>query len=315
MCDRGINKVSYMSGFDNFKIEQTNFINVENKSLHERIDSHDVSIPINFMGYLNSPDATLKITVDTTDPYHTAEIEGFIIKTSSLNFTSNNETKDLVITINPDTDFENDGLVLNLELTSKDGTDSSLFNDDTNSFDVFTGLVSDVKGKKLAIQTLPKSNYETIVIPVGVIAEEGKEIEFSVSSQNLPEDIEVYLEDRLNKQFINLSKENYVITLKNKLERIGQFYIHTTSKSLSDEEIIENSKSIHVFKSNKREVTISGLNSKTTLKVFSILGEELMNTQIYKGVNKIELLNFSAGIYIIKLNSELGVISKKIILE
>ncbi len=196
------------------------------------------------------------------------------------------------------------------------GYDSSMFNDTASNFEIFTGLVSNDERKKLAIQTLPKLNYNEIIIPVGLIAEADKEVEFSVNTQNLPEDLEVYLEDRLNHQFINLSKENYAITLKNKAEGVGQFYIHTTHKKLSNEDILKNRNSISIFKSGKREITISGLKDKANIGVYSILGEELMNTQVTsKGANKIGLLSFSAGIYIVKLHSELGVISKKIILE
>ena len=50
-------------------------------------------------------------------------------------------------------------------------------------FTIYTELVGDQEGTKLAIQTLDKD--DTSIIPVGVIANVGKEITFSLESENL----------------------------------------------------------------------------------------------------------------------------------
>ena len=61
------------------------------------------------------------------------------------------------------------------------GYDSKLFSGLANSFSVYTELVGDKQGEKLAIQTLDKD--DTSIIPVGVIANVGKEITFSLESE------------------------------------------------------------------------------------------------------------------------------------
>ncbi|MDY0780099.1 T9SS type A sorting domain-containing protein [Tenacibaculum sp. IB213877] len=196
------------------------------------------------------------------------------------------------------------------------GYDSKLFGGITSDFTVFTELLSDNDGRRLAIQALPNENIEDFIIPVGLIAEAGKEINFSVNTMNLPSGIQVYLEDRLNNEFINLSEQTHKVVLNNASNGIGQFYLHTTSERLSSEDIIKNISNVSIYKSAKQEITIAGLQAKATVNVYSLLGKELVSTSINSnGVSKINLPSLSTGIYIVKVNSDLGEITKKIILE
>ena len=195
------------------------------------------------------------------------------------------------------------------------GYDSSMFGGVTQEFGVFTQLVSNDEGKKLAIQTLPNSDIQTMVIPVGLIAEANKEVTFSVAATNLPSGVEIYLEDRVNNTFTNLLEGNHTITTKTAVNGIGQYYIHTSAK-LSTDDISQNMANVSIYNSAKNEITVTGLQAKANVKVFSLLGEELVNTTIESnGVSKVALPNLSTGVYIVKLNSVLGSTTKKIILE
>ncbi|TCI85346.1 beta strand repeat-containing protein [Tenacibaculum sp. M341] len=196
------------------------------------------------------------------------------------------------------------------------GYDSKMFGGTNYNFAVFTQLASDDNGEKLAIQTLPDNNYDAIVIPVGLTANQGKKIDFSINSQSIPTGVDIYLEDRSNNTFTNLSQENYSLTLKNDSNGIGQFYIHMSPKSLSSEDIDQNIKKISIYKSSSKEITITGLQGEAKVNVYSLLGEEMLNTDIKSnGTSSIALNNFANGIYIVRLNSSLGSITKKIVLE
>ncbi len=198
------------------------------------------------------------------------------------------------------------------------GYDSSMFGGVSHDFAVFTELLSDSKGERLSIQTLPDSDYNTMVIPVGLIAAAGEEVTFSVNPENLPEGFLVYLEDKVNDTMSNLSEGNHKVTLQNALNGTGQFYIHTTSRSLSNEDITKDNSNINIYKSSAKAVTVSGLQQKATMKVFSILGEELVSTGITpsNGVSKtIALDNLSTGVYIVRLTSRQSNVTRKIILE
>jgi len=194
------------------------------------------------------------------------------------------------------------------------GYDSKMFGGITYDFAVFTELVSENEGNKLAIQTLPTDNSEAI--PVGIIANAGEEIIFSVESLNLTDGTQVYLENKLTGDFINLSEQTYKTTLKDDANGVGQFYIHTSAKSLSTDDIIANNAKISIYKSNTNQITINGLNTKASVSVFSLLGTSVMNTTINgKGTNTINLPTLSAGVYMVKLNSEYGQVTKKVTLN
>ncbi|MCD8445811.1 T9SS type A sorting domain-containing protein [Tenacibaculum finnmarkense] len=201
------------------------------------------------------------------------------------------------------------------------GYDSKMFTDTTSNFDVFTELISDNKGNKLAIQTLPTSKIEEMIIPVGLTAKSGKEVTFSVNTQNLPADVKIYLEDRKTNTFTNISEKSHKIVLENQAKGTGQFYIHTTSKDLEiasiPENLQEDLQKINIFKSANNSVTITGLQNKnTSVNVFSMLGKKVISKQFKAtGVHVIQLPKTAKGVYIVELTSNSEKITKKIILE
>lgn len=198
----------------------------------------------------------------------------------------------------------------------ENGYDSRIFGGVEHDFALFTELISNNEGDKLGIQTLPNNNYETMIIPVGIIAEADKEITFSVESLNLPENIDVFLEDRINGEFINLSEDAYKTTLTSDSNSSGQFYIHTTSEKLSTDDIAQNISDISIYKSAKQEITITGLQDDAKVTLYSLLGKKAFTTDISSnGKSLITIPSLAKGIYIVKLTSKLGGITKKIALD
>ncbi|AUC15753.1 hypothetical protein BTO06_11595 [Tenacibaculum sp. SZ-18] len=196
------------------------------------------------------------------------------------------------------------------------GYDSKIFSEDASDLKIYSELITNNEGKKLAIQTLPNADHATMIIPVGLVAGADQKLTFSVSSSNLPSGIEIYLEDRVSNTFVNLSEGDHTITTKADINGIGQYYIHASSAKLSNEDITQNISNVSIYKSANNEITVAGLQAKGNVKVFSLLGEELVNTDINSsGLSKIALPNLSTGVYVVKLNSILGNITKKIILE
>lgn len=197
------------------------------------------------------------------------------------------------------------------------GYDSKMFGGVNTGFAIFTQLVSNDMGKKLAIQTLPNANYETMVIPVGLIAKAGKELTISAKAMNLPQGLQIYLEDRKNGVFTNISEENYTFTLNEDANGIGQFYIHTSSKALSTETVTQNLKNVSIYKSSASTLTIAGLQTrKATINMYSMVGKEVFKTNFTSnGVQTVNLPVLASGVYLVKVSSELGNLSKKIIIE
>ncbi len=197
------------------------------------------------------------------------------------------------------------------------GYDGEVFGGITSSFQIFSGLVSNEEDKKLSIQSIPNSNHETMVIPIGVNAVSGSEIIFSSENKNIPNGLNVYLEDKTTNSFIELNENSseYKVILTEDLNGTGTFYLHTRSKALATES--ESLTTINVFTNTKNEIVITGMVAKEiSLDLFTILGKKVHTTKFSsEGNSKIKLPKLSKGIYLTKVKSNTSEVTKKIILE
>lgn len=195
--------------------------------------------------------------------------------------------------------------------------DIGMFDGVASDIRIYTQLISNNEGISFRRQALPDSGYESMVISVGVKAAAGKEITFSADALNLPSGIKVFLEDRLTNTFTRLDETNseYKVTLTEILNGVGRFYIHTTESVLSTEDVILNS--VRIFKTDAATLKITGLpQGKTSFYLYNILGKKMITTIFTSNGNKeISLSKLASGIYLAKMQTEKGAISKKIILE
>ncbi len=91
--------------------------------------------------------------------------------------------------------------------------------------------------------------------------------------------------------------------------------MHTTESVMSTEDVILNS--VRIYKTDASTLKITGLpQGKTSFYLYNILGKEMMSTLFTSNGNKeISLSKLASGIYLAKMQTEKGAISKKIILE
>lgn len=197
------------------------------------------------------------------------------------------------------------------------GYDGETFTGIENSLDVYTKLLSEDNGKNYQIQSLPSSDFENMVISVGVKAASGKEVTFAAEALNLPEGINVFLEDRITNTFTQLNKiDGKYTTIVDSNITESRFYIHTTTSSVlnTDEEILN---TISIYNTNNSNLRITGLKKgKTTLKLYNLLGKQILNSTFNKeGLKDLSLPKFATGIYIVQLETEAGKLNKKITLK
>ncbi len=196
------------------------------------------------------------------------------------------------------------------------GYDSTTFGGLANEFDIYTHLVANSNGEDLAIQSLPNTNLETMIIPVGITAAAGEELIISANAVNIPEGLNIYLEDKIDGSFTLLnSTSTFTTTADEDLNGIGRFYIHTTSTALSDNQVSLSNVSMYLV---DRNLTITGVHTgNTNVRVYDLLGKEVHNTSFKgTGLNKITMpKNLAIGVYVVKLEAQIESISKKIILN
>ena len=202
------------------------------------------------------------------------------------------------------------------------GYDAGMFTGVSNSFSVYTHLVTDSDGIDFTLQALPDNDYENIIIPIGLNADSGKEITFSINHQNLPSNLMVFIEDKEENTITRLDEasSDHKITLSSNLDGIGRFYLRTSTTDLSKTLDIHefNLNQVSMYMSSARTLRISGLKGdNTTLKVYNILGKRILNQKLQANTQiDIAIPNHvKQGIYIVKLETDKGNINKKIFLK
>ena len=278
-------------------------------------------------------DGTTYQTYNLVNPLEVAPAQGFFVDikdsvtSADIVFETSNQSHQSTDTFMRETPMANFELTIEGDHTKStakvfyvtgkttgfdNGYDSKIFSGVTNDFSVYTELVGDKQGEKLAIQTLDKD--DTSIIPVGVIANVGKEITFSLKSENLNEDVSIYLEDKLTGAFINVSETTYQATITEEAQSVGRFYIHTTEASLSTESLNENN--ISIYKSSLNEITIKGLTEEATFKMFSITGQKVLETIVrFNEQAKVRLPSLNSGVYIIRVSDGVHQINRKFVIN
>lgn len=196
------------------------------------------------------------------------------------------------------------------------GFDGELFRGFSNPFAIYSQLISNNNGKNYQIQSLPDSDIETTIIPIGVDAIAGKEITFSSETLNLPSKLKVFLEDRKTNTFARLDKgkSNYKVTLTQNLNGVGRFYLHLAQSALSSNNFILNT--VSIYKTDATTLKVAGLPiGKTNLSLFSTIGKQVYSTTFESnGIKNISLPKLQTGVYFVKVQTGSGKINKKIIL-
>ncbi len=198
------------------------------------------------------------------------------------------------------------------------GYEGEVFGGVATNLNVFTDLVANSQGKKYQIQALPNSDYETTVVAVGVKAEAGKEITFTAEAMNLPDGLKVFLEDRATNTIVRLDEANanYKVTVKDAIDGIGRFYLHTKASGVLSTDNV-NLDNLSIYTPNNTTLRVAGLSQgKASLKLFNILGKQVMQTSFTStGVKDIALPKLATGMYIVQLETATGKLNKKIVLE
>ena len=196
------------------------------------------------------------------------------------------------------------------------GYDSSIFGGTNNDFALYTQTVTDSQGRKLGIQSLPDSNYENMVIPIGVNATAGTEITFSIAAQNIPAGLDVYIENRTTNTFTKLTDNgSYSITLDADSNGVGQFYLRTTSSALGLENVTL--EGVSIYKTTNKTLRVIGLQKgKASIKMFTVLGKQVLQTTFEStGSKDISLPKLATGVYLVNLQTTHGKMTKKIIIQ
>jgi hypothetical protein len=138
-------------------------------------------------------------------------------------------------------------IAFNSEMTEvlDPGYDAGLYSENAN-LRFYTRMPGGENSVDLTIQALP-SNWETThIIPLGYYYKDGGQATFSIASMKLPDNIKVFLEDKVQNSFTDLTEGNYTVTLAANASPLGRFFLHVGEK-VTSVDIITNSISLNIY--------------------------------------------------------------------
>ncbi|WP_233897452.1 choice-of-anchor Q domain-containing protein [Tenacibaculum piscium] len=193
------------------------------------------------------------------------------------------------------------------------GYDAGYFDGGQSKVGVYTKLADGTyNDTDFMLQCVNKEKISGTIIPVGIKTSEAREVVFSAKAMNLPENLNVYLEDKETNKVTELSNGGeYKATV---FGGSGRFYVHTkTSSNLNPDTIVLKSK-LSVYKANN-SLVISGLEEKSTVILYNMIGKQVFREEIKSTTKIVSLPSLASGIYIVKVQSGATQISKKISIQ
>ena len=197
------------------------------------------------------------------------------------------------------------------------GYDGELFGGTSHNSAIYSTLVTDNVGKKYQIQSVPKTDMSSIIIPIGIIGKAGEVLDITADLINLPEGMVLKIEDKETNSFTSLSESNskYSLTLTEDVNDIGRLYLHTKSSALSTiEESLNNTSVYQLDNTTLRVVGIHDI--KADVKIYSLLGQEIISKS-FKGVglNDLPIQKVDTGVYIVEIKTSKNRFIKKILIN
>ena len=188
------------------------------------------------------------------------------------------------------------------------GYDAALYTNTPPAFSLYSHLVEENTGIPFTIQALNDTAVSNITVALGVHANQGQEVTISIDETDLPDNVDIYLEDTSNNTFTLLNSEDYIFTADTDLSGVGRFYLRFESDALTIKDPSLDTLKI-ITNQNEKIVEITGqLERETVFKLYDIHGRVILtkNLDVTATQQKIDVNHLSAGIYIVELKTDLG---------
>ncbi|RED47049.1 putative secreted protein (Por secretion system target) [Winogradskyella eximia] len=197
------------------------------------------------------------------------------------------------------------------------GYDASLLGGSAPSFALYSELIEDNTGVPFAVQALGKTDYLDVTIPLGVNANQGEQITFSINETNLPSTIDIYLDDTVENTSTLLNTSDYVMTPITNLSGVGRFYLRFSESTLSTSNHSLNNISIYTNANDKTAIIAGQLLENTTAYIYDIQGRVVSTTTLNStsSLQSLDTSHLTAGIYVIQLTNGTQNKTQKVIIH
>jgi len=191
--------------------------------------------------------------------------------------------------------------------------DAGMFKTDAD-FALFTRLIEDT-GVDFAIQCLP-TDYNNIIIPVGIDAAAGTEVTFSADLFNIKTSYKLSLEDRTSGRFYALEpNKSFKIVINENHKNAEGLFVHTHYDITDINNILTQNDAfkIRTNRENGYIQIISSSEKPAQLKIIDIMGRVHVTGEVYHGNDNKFYFNQKPGLYVVYINNEAFSLSKKFV--
>ena len=183
------------------------------------------------------------------------------------------------------------------------GYDAAILGGSVPAFGIYSYLVQDDVGIPFAVQSLSNTDINNVVVPIGISVSQGQNITISITENDIPESINIYLEDRSNDTSTLLTSNAYNFTADTDFSGIGRFYLKFEGDALSATQYQLDGLQIYTNPSQNTILVAGRLFNETNFKLYDINGkivsEQALN--ITSLTHSITSAYLNPGVYIVEL--------------
>nr|WP_321221218.1 M14 family zinc carboxypeptidase [uncultured Psychroserpens sp.] len=186
-----------------------------------------------------------------------------------------------------------------------------------SNFALYSHLLEEHSGNDMAIQSLGFDALSNAVIPLGLHSSAGHQLTVSISESDIPETVQVYLEDTVNNTFTLLNNSDYTITLNENLNDIGRYFLRFEQETLSVNSNNFNELSIYTTTQPEALFVKGQLFEDTQLSIYDLQGRLIksMILSASKTSHRIDVTSFNTGVYMVSLKNKTQEKIEKVIIK
>jgi hypothetical protein len=206
-----------------------------------------------------------------------------------------------------------EGLTLGLD----PGYDAGAFN---QSSGFSSRLLEQDNGIGMGINAMPADAMSNAIVPLVIHQQAGISLKIQIANSTIPEDINVYVEDTVENTFTLLTNKGFELLAKTTLSGMGRFYLHYTKSTLSTDTVSSTSLLTAYKGKGNTYITVEGLqqfSAPANLILYNVLGMKILSRNIQNPSQKemLSTVGLKTGVYILKVQAENIVFTKKLVIE
>ncbi len=199
------------------------------------------------------------------------------------------------------------------------GYDAATYGGSAPEFSIVSYLVEANTGLPMAIQSLPYSALTDIEVPLGVNSDATVSISISLDplTTQLPQGIEVYLEDRVAHTFTLLNTTSYNHTPPTDLSGVGRYYLRFGTQTLGVGSTDLEGLQIYTESSLKTIVIAGQLYGPSKAYLYDLQGRLVFSQalDVSRRANSIDASKLSDAVYVIKVVNDQRTKTQKLVIK